>query len=144
MSFRGVQPADTLKGALAALEGAGVAVQKVSSFIETLAWPDPNDPPFLNAVASLQTLLQPFALLELLHTVETAFGRVRSHTNAPRTLDLDLLAHGGTVLNHEKLILPHPRLAERRFVLEPLAEIAPAWRHPQSGLTASDMLARLG
>jgi len=136
-------PPETLKAALAALAAANVAVLKISSFHETAAWPDPSDPPFTNAAASLRSSLQPFALLELLHAIETDFGRVRSRANAPRTLDLDLLAHGRTVLTDERLILPHPRLAERRFVLQPLAEIAPAWRHPVTGLTPVQMLAAL-
>jgi 2-amino-4-hydroxy-6-hydroxymethyldihydropteridine diphosphokinase len=136
-------PAETLKTALATLGEKGVAILKVSSFIETPAWPDPTDPPFTNAVASLQTALQPLALLELLHAIETAYGRVRSRPNAPRTLDLDLLAHGGAVLAGARLTLPHPRLAERRFVLQPLAEVAPDWRHPVTGLTARQMLAAL-
>ena len=136
-------PAGTLKAALAMLGEKGIAVLKVSSFLETEAWPDPADPPFTNAVASLRTSLQPLALLELLHAIETACGRVRSRPNAPRTLDLDLLAHGGTVLTGAGLILPHPRLAERRFVLQPLAEVAPDWRHPITGLTPGEMLALL-
>jgi 2-amino-4-hydroxy-6-hydroxymethyldihydropteridine diphosphokinase len=143
MPSRAGPPAETLKAALTALGEKGAAVLKVSSFLETEAWPDPADPPFTNAVASLQTALQPLALLELLHAIETAFGRVRSRPNAPRTLDLDLLAHGGTVLTGAGLILPHPRLAERRFVLQPLAEVAPDWRHPITGLTPGEMLALL-
>lgn len=136
-------PGETLTAALAALEAEGVELRKISSFRQTTAWPDPADPPFTNAVALVRTSLQPVALLKLLHAVETAFGRVRSRPNAPRTLDLDLLAHGGTVLEEGSLILPHPRLAERRFVLEPLAEIVPHWRHPVTGLTPVHMLALL-
>jgi len=144
MPFRGAPPAQTLKAALAALGEAGVTVLKVSSFVEMPAWPDPADPLFTNAAASLQTGLQPFALLKLLHDIETAFGRVRSRPNMPRTLDLDLLAYGGVVMAPgEGIELPHPRLAERRFVLAPLAEIVPDWRHPVTGLTPRQMLARL-
>ncbi len=143
MPSRAGLPAQTLKAALAALGDAGVVILKVSSFFETEAWPDPGDPPFTNAVAAVQTSLQPFVLLELLHVTETAFGRVRSRPNAPRTLDLDLLAHRCTIADGEGITLPHPRLAERRFVLEPLKEIAPHWRHPVTGLTPGEMLARL-
>jgi 2-amino-4-hydroxy-6-hydroxymethyldihydropteridine diphosphokinase len=143
MPSRAGPPAQTLKAALDALGSAGVSVLKVSSILETAAWPDPSDPPFANAVAMVQTPLEPFALLELLHAIETAFGRVRSRPNAPRTLDLDLLAHGGTIADGPRLELPHPRMATRRFVLEPLAQIAPHWRHPVTGLTAEQMLARL-
>ena len=143
MPFGGLPPAQTLKAALVALGSSGVSVLKVSSFIETPAWPDPTDPPFTNAVAKARTSLQPFTLLELLHVTETAFGRVRSQPNAPRTLDIDLLAHGDAIVTGQGLELPHPRLAERRFVLEPLAQVAPDWRHPVTGLTAAQMLARL-
>ena len=136
-------PSDTLKAALAALGEAGVTILKVSSFIQTPAWPDPTDPPFTNLTASLKTSLQPLALLELLHRIEKMFARVRSRPNAPRSLDLDLLAYGDLVLTGQGLELPHPRLAERRFVLQPLAEIAPGWRHPVTGLTARQMLEKL-
>lgn len=136
-------PPETLKAALIALGEASVTVRKVSSFIQTSAWPDPADPPFTNAIAALQTSLQPLALLELLHAVERAFGRVRCRPNMPRPLDLDLLAYGDTVLTGQGLELPHPRLAERRFVLQPLAEIVPDWQHPVTGLTPAQMLAKL-
>jgi 2-amino-4-hydroxy-6-hydroxymethyldihydropteridine diphosphokinase len=143
MPSRAGPPAETLKAALSTLGDAGVGILKVSSFRQTEALPVPSDPPFTNAVARLQTSLNPSALLELLHAIETAYGRVRSQPNAPRTLDLDLLAHGDVVATGEGLQLPHPRIAERRFVLEPLAEIAPHWRHPVTGLTAGQMLERL-
>jgi len=143
MPSRAGLPADTLKAAIAALDQAGVAVLKVSSFHETAAWPDPLEPSFTNAVASLQTMLKPVALLELFQAIETAYGRVRSLPNAPRTLDLDLLAHGDAVLTTASLTLPHPRLAQRRFVLQPLAEVAPGWRHPVTGFSPAQMLAAL-
>lgn len=135
-------PEATLKAALAALEAYGVKVLALSRFHQTLAWPDPANPPFTNAVAEIETQLQPFVLLGLLHEVETAFGRKRSAPNAPRPLDLDLLDYQGRVENDE-VELPHPRMAARRFVLEPLAEIAPGWRHPVTGLTVETLLRSL-
>lgn len=135
-------PAQTLKRALARLEQLGVKILSVSSFYETPAWPQPSDPPFVNAVAIVKTTLQPVELLDLLHGVETEFGRMRSAPNAPRTLDLDLIDHDGTVMTGGAH-LPHPRLTERSFVLAPLAEVAPGWRHPVSGRGARELLAEL-
>ena len=136
-------PQATLSAALAALEVRGVRVLRLSAFRQTQAWPDPTDPPFINAVAGIGTDLQPFALLGLLHDVETAYGRKRSAANAPRTLDLDLIDYGGRV-ERGAVELPHPRMTGRRFVLEPLAEVAPGWRHPVTGQTVEALLAALG
>src|SRR5436305_12719674 len=84
-------PAETLAAAIAALKANGIVPVKVSRFYESAAWPDPDAPPFMNAVAGVHTALQPAALLVQLHEIEDAFGRVRSVRNAPRTLDLDIL-----------------------------------------------------
>ena len=135
-------PAATLTRALARLEQLGVKILSVSSFYETPAWPDPSDPAFVNAVAAVQTALQPVELLNLLHGVETEFGRMRSAPNAARTLDIDLLDRDGRVMTGG-VILPHPRLAERSFVLVPLLEIAPGWTHPVTGRGGADLLAGL-
>jgi 2-amino-4-hydroxy-6-hydroxymethyldihydropteridine diphosphokinase len=135
-------PAMTLDRALARLEELGVKISARSAFYETPAWPDPSDPPFVNAVAAIATALQPVELLALLHGVETAFGRLRSAPNAPRTLDIDLLDVDGRIMT-DGVILPHPRIAARAFVLVPLAEVVPAWRHPITGQAAADLLAAL-
>jgi 2-amino-4-hydroxy-6-hydroxymethyldihydropteridine diphosphokinase len=135
-------PEKTLVSALAALEGCGVECTPVSSFYRTPAWPDPADPPFVNAVAGVKTLMPPEDLMRTLHEIENRFGRTRPAKNAPRTLDLDLLDYRGVTRNGD-LVLPHPRLAERAFVMIPLCEIAPSWRHPASGRTAAELLAAL-
>lgn len=135
-------PDATLRAALAALGGRGIQIRRVSSFRQTAAWPDPSDPPFINAVAGIETDLQPVALLGLLHEVETSFGRKRSAPNAPRSLDLDLIDYRRRV-ERGAVELPHPRMAVRRFVLEPLAEVAPGWRHPVTGLSVEALLAAL-
>lgn len=136
-------PLHTLKRALGELERQGVEIRDLSHFYETPAWPDPADPAFVNAVAAVQTRLQPVELLMLLHWVETAFGRMRSAPNAPRTIDLDLLDYEGQVVTTPHLTLPHPRLGERSFVLVPLRDVAPGWRHPVTGANIEDLLGAL-
>jgi 2-amino-4-hydroxy-6-hydroxymethyldihydropteridine diphosphokinase len=143
LPFQAGPPAGTLQRALGELESQGVKIARVSPFYETPAWPNAAEPPFVNAVAVLRTLLQPVELLALLHGVETAFGRLRSVPNAPRSLDLDLLDYDGRVLVEPGLTLPHPRLAQRSFVLVPLADVAPDWRHPVTGQGAAELLAAL-
>lgn len=135
-------PAQTLAAALACLEDRNLKIYAVSSFYETAAWPDPSDPPFVNAVAVLDTGLQPDALMGILHDVETAFGRKRSIPNAPRTLDIDLIDYQGRVEQGPPQ-LPHPRAAQRVFVLVPLRDVAPDWRHPATGQSLDELLAAL-
>ena len=140
-------PAVTLRAALAALRRRGVGVGAVSHFWSTPAWPEPVDPRYVNAAARLTTGLRPLELLALLHEVETEFGRQRSEDsdkkNQPRTLDLDLLDYDGLVQVGPPH-LPHPRMSDRAFVLVPLREIAPEWRHPVSGKSVEELLAELG
>jgi 2-amino-4-hydroxy-6-hydroxymethyldihydropteridine diphosphokinase len=128
----------TLRAALAAMPGLGLRPVRVSRWWRSAAWPDPADPPFLNAVALAHTDLGAADILAALHQLEARFGRRRAQPNAPRTLDLDLIAHGRTVLDGP-LTLPHPRAAERYFVMAPLAEIAPDWTHPRLGTTARSL-----
>lgn len=131
-------PAEVLEAALAALPSWGFEVVRRSSLWRSAAWPDPSQPAYLNAVALVETPLEPAAALAALHALEARFGRLRTQPNAPRTLDLDLIAHGRAV-RVQAPVLPHPRAAERLFVMGPLAEIAPGWRHPVSGRTAGEL-----
>lgn len=133
---------ETLTAALKVMRADGIAPLKVSPFVMSEAWPDPNAPPFVNAVASVQTAFSPRELLDRLHVIEQSFGRVRRTPNAPRTLDLDLLDYEGRVVRG-CLELPHPRLHERPFVLVPLSMIAPDWHHPISGAPVEELIAQL-
>ncbi len=109
-------------------------VERRSPLYQTPAWPDPNDPPFINAVVSCAATAHPLTILKALHATEAAFGRSRGAKNAPRTLDLDLLAVDDVVMKAEDndagLCLPHKSMHERDFVLVPFADIAPDWVHP--------------
>lgn len=115
--------------AIAALEACGRVIA-VSSCYETEPVGYDDQPWFLNLAAGLETRLTPHQLLSFCQSIELAQGRMRPFPNAPRTLDLDILFYGDLILDRPDLVLPHPRLEDRRFVLEPLAEIAPLLRHP--------------
>ncbi len=133
-----------LRSAIDSLRQLG-DVGAVSSFYETEPVGDVPQSDFLNAVAELKAALAPEELLQALLRIEQEHGRDRSASppKGPRTLDLDLLTYDGLMLNTPMLTLPHPEMAERRFVLVPLAEIAPQWRHPISGKTAVELQAEL-
>lgn len=130
-----------LEAAVEALAGEGMAVVARSGWWTSAAWPDPTGPVYLNGVALVETELAPVEALAALHRVEAAFGRARSERNAARTLDLDLIAHGRTVMDGA-LVLPHPRAHERLFVMGPLAQVAGDWLHPVLGESASDLAAK--
>lgn len=134
--------AELLEAALAALSAEGLKVTRRSRWWRSAAWPDATQPAFLNGVALIETGLGPEAVMARLHAVEARFGRVRHAANAPRTLDLDLVAYGRLAGVIGGVVLPHPRAADRRFVMGPLAEIAPEWRHPVLGATARELSAR--
>lgn len=141
-SFAG-GPVATGAAALARLGELGIRPVACSPWYRSAPVPASDQPWFCNAVAQVASALGPVDLLALLHTVEDHFGRERSVANAARTLDLDLLAYGDLVRTSAPPQLPHPRLHERAFVLRPLHDLVPAWRHPVLGLTPGDMLRAL-
>jgi 2-amino-4-hydroxy-6-hydroxymethyldihydropteridine diphosphokinase len=140
-SFVGA-PDATLRAALAELASRGIGIVQVSPFYRSPAWPDLRDPAYANAVANIATELEPQELMARLHETETAFGRMRSARNAPRTLDLDLLDYQG-LINDGPPTLPHPRAVSRNFVLIPLRDVAPRWKHPVTGEGIDALIAAL-
>ncbi|HJW05652.1 MAG TPA: 2-amino-4-hydroxy-6-hydroxymethyldihydropteridine diphosphokinase [Rhodanobacter sp.] len=120
----------------------GTRLLQRSPLYRTPPWGVLEQPPFINAAVELDTALSPHALLEALLAIEQRAGRVRAERNGPRTLDLDLLHVDGVQLADPQLTLPHPRMAERAFVLLPLCDIAPTLR-PYGPATVAELLARL-
>jgi 2-amino-4-hydroxy-6-hydroxymethyldihydropteridine diphosphokinase len=138
-------PAATLREAVSRVAQLGY-VRAVSSFYETAPVGYADQPNFVNAAMLLETELEPEELMRSLLAIEHSMGRDRSvaiPAKGPRKIDLDLLLMGDVILATPDLTLPHPAMAERRFVLEPLAEIAPGMVDPLSGLTVAEMLASL-
>jgi 2-amino-4-hydroxy-6-hydroxymethyldihydropteridine diphosphokinase len=134
-----------IRRALGLIEGLPeTALAAVSSVYDTAPWGRTDQPRFLNAVAEVTTGLEPVRLLEELLAIEDRCGRVRRDRWGPRTIDLDLLVYDGVEISSGVLEVPHPRLAERAFVLVPLAEIAPAVVVPGLGKTARDLARALG
>ncbi|MFQ5783460.1 MAG: 2-amino-4-hydroxy-6-hydroxymethyldihydropteridine diphosphokinase [Alphaproteobacteria bacterium] len=136
-------PRETCEAALAALDAAGVRILRRSRWYRSAPVPPSSQPWFVNGVAALETTLDPAALLALLLDIEHRFGRVREARWEARRLDLDLLDYRGQLRAAPPPELPHPRLAERAFVLLPLAEVAPAWRHPRLGMPLEALIAAL-
>ncbi|KAA2214964.1 2-amino-4-hydroxy-6-hydroxymethyldihydropteridine diphosphokinase [Teichococcus oryzae] len=141
----GAAPLATCRAAAAALNNiAGLRLGALSGW--WLTEPDPpgsGAPWYVNGVARCEGMAEPAALLAALQHIEQAAGRQRPYPNAPRTLDLDIIAMGAAVRDSPDPVLPHPRAHLRRFVLEPLAEVAPGWVHPRLGETVEALLACL-
>jgi 2-amino-4-hydroxy-6-hydroxymethyldihydropteridine diphosphokinase len=138
-------PRENLDAAVAWIGVLG-RVSAVSAYIATAPEINTDQPEFLNAALVLETALGPLELMRALLALEASMGRVRTGipSKGPRVIDLDLIFFDDLVLESEELTLPHPGVAERRFVLAPLAEIAAGWVHPGTGLTVGEMLGRFG
>ncbi len=156
-------PCRTIASAVSALAGNGVVIRAVSRFYATPCFPAGAGPDYVNAAVRIETSLPAGQLLGLLHRIEARFGRARSQRWGMRTLDLDLICMGDLVLPDREtqtawrglsagaqirrtpdgLILPHPRLQDRAFVLIPMRDVAPRWQHPLDGRTVAEMCAAL-
>lgn len=163
LSLRGAGPKVTLERALATMADRGLVIRAASRMFSTPCFPPGAGPDYVNAAALIETDRTPREVLDLLHGIEAEFGRAREQRWGMRTLDLDLVCWGDRVLpdlatyRHwldlpldqqvrtapDQLILPHPRLQDRAFVLVPMADVAPDWRHPVQDLTVTEMIARL-
>jgi 2-amino-4-hydroxy-6-hydroxymethyldihydropteridine diphosphokinase len=132
-----------IRAAIAALSPAGVRVKQISSIYETEPVDYLDQPWFLNCVLEAETDLQPLALLEELRSIETHLGSQKEIAKGPRQLDLDILLYGAETIATSDLQVPHPRMLQRRFVLTPLAEIAPHLKHPSWPAPASTLLSHL-
>ena len=140
----GTPPLETCRRAAASLHGlAGLRCVAVSRWFATAPMPPSGQPLYINGVARLEGAVEPDRLLAALQALEAAHGRQRSVPNAARTLDLDIVAMGALVRPASDPVLPHPRMHERAFVLAPLLDVAPDWRHPVIGQTARALLAAL-
>lgn len=141
-------PRETLIRAIGEMLHYNIRILSVSTFIETAPYGVTNQPDFVNAVISVRTALSPESLLRALHQLEARAGRKRLKRWGPRTLDLDILDYNGQIRKSARtdikpLVLPHPGIAQRSFVLMPLVEIAPRWKHPISRQSAALTLRQL-
>jgi 2-amino-4-hydroxy-6-hydroxymethyldihydropteridine diphosphokinase len=140
----GTPPRATLAWALGRVNALpGIAFRAVSRLWDSAPVPPSAQPRYVNAVAAYEGEAEPARLLLALHAIEAEAGRMRHERNAARALDLDLLDLNGVIRSGPAPVLPHPRLAGRGFVLRPLAEVAPAWRHPVTGVTIEALIAGL-
>jgi len=136
------KPRATLGAALEAMNGDGIIIRKRAPWYESAPVPMSDQPWYVNGLCQIDTDLPPQKLVDYLLQVETRFGRQRALQNAPRILDLDLIAYGDVVISgieRAHLTVPHPRMSERAFVVLPLRDIAPEWHHPESEKSAEEL-----
>ena len=124
------------------LEKNKIKILKSSSNYISASWPNSDNPNYINIIIKIKTSLAPLELLKICNMIETKLGRVRSKKNAPRTCDIDIIDYDKKILNEKnnKLILPHPRMNKRNFVLLPLFEVEKSWKHPKSKINIVNLV----
>ncbi len=143
LPFGKSSPAETILRATQLLDHHELQLVKGSSLWSSPAWPDPTEPEFVNAMALFMCCLTPLKLMNRLGRMERQLGRVAGRRNAPRTLDLDLIAYGQLRASTKRVQIPHPRTRERAFVLLPLREVAPDWVCPETGQSIDQLIDKL-
>ena len=138
---------DNLSLALSFFESCGIIINKISSFYETPSYPDSTNPKFINIVVSIKSTLPPVDLLSVLIHIEEKLERKRVKKNDPRTCDIDIIDYNNQILNFKyknfDLVIPHTKLVNRNFVLYPLHEIAPNWKHPKTNEIIATLIKKL-
>jgi 2-amino-4-hydroxy-6-hydroxymethyldihydropteridine diphosphokinase len=134
---------DNLRRALAEIKACGIEIKRCSSVWETEPWGVENQPKFLNMCAIIESSFGAYKILKAFKKIEKRMGRKKGQKWGPREIDLDILLIGREIINSPNLIVPHPYIEQRDFVLTPLAEIAPAMVHPLNGLTVAEMKRRV-
>ena len=140
----GNKPQTNCQLALEKMREVDIFPIKVSSFFESAPLPVSKQPWFVNLAVSIKTDLNPYKLLNTLLAIESKMGRKREGKNQPRVIDLDILVFNNMIINTENLVLPHPRIIDRAFVLYPIQELNPSWEHPVSGEKIANLISNLG
>ena len=140
----GNNPQKNCQLALEKMREVNIFPIKVSSFFESAPLPVSTQPWFVNLAVSVKTELDPHKLLNVLLSIESEMGRKRGGKNAPRVIDLDILVFNNMIIKTENLVLPHPRIVDRAFVLYPIQELNPSWQHPVSGKNIANLISNLG
>ncbi len=117
----------------------GIDITRTSSYYETLSWPDPSKPKFINIVIQSNTNFSPKKLIKIFKIIEQKLGRTKSFKNAPRTCDIDIISYRNKIISSD-IVIPHERMKKRNFVLIPLLEIAPYWRHPKTNKSIKNLI----
>ena len=122
------------------LQNSSIKIIKSSSNFESVSWPDKSNPSYINIVIKVKTVLSPLKLLKLCNSIELKLGRKRSKKNEPRLCDIDIIDYDQKIIRNDHLILPHPRMSKRNFVLIPLYEIDKSWKHPKSKVNIANLI----